>query len=89
MPWYSIKSSSSASAKLKQTCFLFHITNKNSNSDSDYVNPFTSCQAEEGRLIERFFQSSDGIKIEIPEFLSRLQPGEFLDWLSVIEKIFD
>ncbi|XP_022023527.1 uncharacterized protein LOC110923773 [Helianthus annuus] len=32
---------------------------------------------------------SMGIKIEIPEFDGRLQPDEFIDWISTVERIFD
>jgi hypothetical protein len=29
------------------------------------------------------------LKIDLPEFHGLLQPGEFLEWLSAIEKLFD
>ncbi|KAD2806196.1 hypothetical protein E3N88_39573 [Mikania micrantha] len=32
---------------------------------------------------------SMGIKIEIPYFDGRAQPDEFLDWLSMVERVFD
>nr|GFA15878.1 reverse transcriptase domain-containing protein [Tanacetum cinerariifolium] len=30
-----------------------------------------------------------GMKIEIPEFVGKAHPNEFIDWLSTVERIFD
>ena len=29
------------------------------------------------------------MKIEIPEFVGKAHPDEFIDWLSTVERIFD
>ncbi|XP_071688487.1 uncharacterized protein [Rutidosis leptorrhynchoides] len=58
-------------------------------SDLSDTNPFTNAP--------RGFQRGNrddplrnlGVKIEIPEFKGVLQPDDFLDWLSTVERIFD
>ncbi|GKD39604.1 hypothetical protein Tco_1259811 [Tanacetum coccineum] len=30
-----------------------------------------------------------GLKIEIPEFTSKVHPDDFIDWLSTVERVFD
>nr|GFB27992.1 hypothetical protein [Tanacetum cinerariifolium] len=30
-----------------------------------------------------------GLKIEIPEFIGKVHPNDFIDWLSTIERVFD
>ncbi|RYQ82866.1 hypothetical protein Ahy_B10g101439 [Arachis hypogaea] len=30
-----------------------------------------------------------GIKIDIPEFEGRLQPDDFIDWLCIVERVFE
>ncbi|GJX91807.1 hypothetical protein Tco_0345133 [Tanacetum coccineum] len=32
---------------------------------------------------------SMGLKIEIPEFTSKVHPDDFIDWLSTVERVFD
>ena len=32
---------------------------------------------------------SMGIKVDIPEFDGRLNPDDFIDWLSTVERVFD
>lgn len=39
--------------------------------------------------MKKYFYSLDGIKANIPKFYDSLKSEEFLDWLSVFEKLFD
>ncbi|XP_077249180.1 uncharacterized protein LOC143888627 [Tasmannia lanceolata] len=62
-------------------------SSRGGSSDESDVNPFANTR-EEARL-RRFYRDFDTVKIDLPEFHGRLQPEEFLEWLSAIEKFFD
>lgn len=36
-----------------------------------------------------YFQQNFGIKVDVPEFEGKMQPEEFMDWLNIVERIFD
>jgi len=41
------------------------------------------------RLESRFQANTNDFKVEIPEFESKLDPKEFLDWLHTVERVFE
>lgn len=58
-----------------------------SSDDSKHVNPFDIRQTR--NFLEWLMRSLETIKIDLPKYHGRLQPEEFLDWLSVVEKFFE
>ncbi|CAL9075449.1 unnamed protein product [Musa textilis] len=52
------------------------------------MNPLASKEVGDSSM-ERFFRTNDNIKIDLSKFHGRLQPEEFLDWLSAIKKLFE
>ena len=43
----------------------------------------------EERKEERWPTNSNDFRVEIPEFKSKLDPDEFLEWLHTVERIFE
>ncbi|GKV40805.1 hypothetical protein SLEP1_g48406 [Rubroshorea leprosula] len=73
-----------------------------SKEDTDDENPFHHLRDNEsssstGKVCRRQCpqqnatpKSTDlGIKIDIPDFEGRLQPDEFIDWLHIVERVFE
>ena len=57
--------------------------------ESEDVSLFGNQQVRGETVMERFLRASEVVKIDLPEFRGRLQPKEFLEWLSAIEKFFE
>jgi len=41
------------------------------------------------RLEPRFQANTNDFKVQIPEFEGKLDPKEFLDWLHIVERVFE
>ncbi|CAL9127455.1 unnamed protein product [Musa acuminata var. zebrina] len=53
------------------------------------INSLASKEIVGDSSMERYFHANGNIKSDLLEFHGRLQPEEFLDWLSVVEKLFE
>ncbi|KAL9250762.1 hypothetical protein AKJ16_DCAP08543 [Drosera capensis] len=56
------------------------------------VNPFAvpaRLRGQNAQVRDRDQSQNVGMKIEIPEFEGRAQPDKFIDWLHMVERVFD
>jgi len=78
------------SMKMKQKVQQSYSVHEESEAES---NPIESESEEEAirrpRRDRRQSQGSNDFRVEIPEFEGKLDPDEFLEWLSTVERVFE